>query len=292
MQTLARIQMPEGGLLNFWIPDTAGDLQVGQQCLCSLDYGIDYGTLVALFSIEPNEAKPAFNVVKIADENDVAQIAQQAERAQKAKHSFEQAIRFEKNPIKVVHVRFSFNGDRLFIRYGAQSPVDLRRFTGQIQRTYNTHVDLWQVGVRDEAAFVGCIGQCGRSACCCTWQRQFQNLTVKYARDQDIPLNPVTINGTCGRLKCCLAFEHKQYCEAARHLPESGTPVCVQYNAEAVEGTIVGRDILRGRLTVRTSDGRYLTLPAHDVTLGNPPRHPRDKQGDSHENTDREWSEP
>lgn len=290
MQTLARIQMPEGGLLNFWIPDVAGDLHVGQQCLCSLDYGIDYGKLVALFTIGPHEAKPAFNVVRASNEADTTQIAKQAERAQKAQHSFEQAIRFEKNPVKIVHVRFSFNGDRLFIRYGAQSPVDLRRFTGQIQRTYNTHVDLWQVGVRDEAAFVGCIGQCGRSACCCTWQRQFQNLTVKHARDQDIPLNPVTINGTCGRLKCCLAFEHKQYCEAARHLPEGGMHVCAQHNGDPVGGTIVGRDILRSRLTVRTDDGRYLTLPANAVKIDHS-SHPRDKKGEPHENTDREWPE-
>jgi len=146
-------------------------------------------------------------------------------------------------------------------------------------------VDLWQVGVRDEAALIGCLGTCGRAVCCCTWQRQFQSVNVRMAKTQEMSLNPGSINGTCGRLKCCLRFEYEQYRVASESLPDHGSLVRCEEHEEA-EGVVIGRDVMRGRITVRTTDGRYLTVAADRVTVKD--RAIRDERAEEEEEEERE----
>lgn len=169
---------------------------------------------------------------------------------------------------------------------------------GQIQRDFKTHVDLWQVGIRDETALLGCLGACGRAACCCTWQKQFEPVNVLMAKSQEMSLNPVTLNGTCGRLKCCLRFEYGQYCEYGQRLPPLRSVVTFPAADETrpgvggEEGLVIGRDILRGRLTVKTRDGRYLTVSGEAVTGK---RNGESEYGtgkeDGDENSGGEWAE-
>jgi len=210
MVTVARIRMPENGVFQCRV-SAALTLMPGDRCLIELDYGLDVGTVLELYGVNEGagaaDKAPAYRVVRMCSESEQAREAEQASRAEKAKQAFMLSARHEKGHVKMLHVRFSYGGERLFIRYSAQIPVDLRRFVGQVQRDFKTHVDLWQVGVRDEAALIGCLGPCGRSVCCCTWQRQFQPVNVRMAKTQEMSLNPGSINGTCGRLKCCLRFE-------------------------------------------------------------------------------------
>ena len=269
MQTVARIRMPENGV---FLCRVAPSLEVlpGQMCLVELDYGLDVGTVLELFGVNENatggEKVPSYRVVRRFSPQDDGRVGENATLADKAKEAFMLSAGREKGHVKILHVRFSYGRERMFIRYSAQVPVDLRRFTGQLQRDYKTHVDLWQVGVRDEAALVGCLGPCGRAVCCCSWQRLFQPVNVRMAKAQEMSLNPVSINGTCGRLKCCLRFEYEQYRAAGEQLPEHGSVVkCAGY--EDAEGYVVGRDVMRGRVTVRTRDGRFLTVPASTVTV-------------------------
>lgn len=266
-ETIARVQMPEGGLLNFRVPPEAGEPKIGTDYICALDYGQDIGRLASLAPLGPSESRPAFALVRPVGADDRRILENIAAQTGRARKTFEQSIRYEKTHVRILHVRFSFGGERLFIRYSAAAPTDLRRFVSQLQRDYRTTVDLWQVGVRDEAAFTGCTGVCGRAACCCTWQRQFANLNLQLARDQDLPINGAMLNGTCGRLKCCLAFERDQYREAAAGLPEVGSLVEIRDGSDPVKGTLVSRDILRGLLTVRTEGDRYLSVPRASVAV-------------------------
>lgn len=294
MQTVARIRMPENGVFVCRVPASM-TLMPGDACMVELDYGMDTGLVLELFGLSEGGAGedkiPAFRVLRKQGDADEARLRENAELAEKAKQSFALSTRHEKGHVKILHARFSYGRDRFFIRYSAQIPVDLRRFVGQLQRDFRTHVDLWQVGVRDEAALVGCLGPCGRAVCCCSWQRQFQPVNVRMAKAQEMSLNPVSINGSCGRLKCCLRFEYEQYRVAGAHLPEHGSIVaCKEF--DDVEGYVVGRDVLRGRLTVRTKDGRFLTVSADAVQVVRAARAAEDggKEG-NHEYSDREWTE-
>jgi len=293
MQTVARIRMPENGIFVCRV-SPALSLMPGDTCQVELDYGLDLGVVLELFGINENpndnEKAPAFRVVRKKADDDEKHLEENAALAEKAKHAFALSVSREKGNVKLLHTRFSYGRERFFIRYVAQVPVDLRRFIGQLQRDFKTHVDLWQVGVRDEAALIGCIGPCGRSVCCCSWQRQFQPVNVRMAKAQEMSLNPVSINGSCGRLKCCLRFEYEQYRDAGEHLPESGSVVsCAEY--ENVEGLVVGRDVMRGRLTVRTRDGRFLTVAAASIAVVLAARSDEAGKENHHEDLGSEWSE-
>ena len=268
MLTVARIRMPENGEFHCRV-DPSLSLLPGERCVAELEYGQDIGTVQELYGAQDEagggEKAPSYRIVRKATPADEAQVKEREALAEKARKAFMLSAGREKGHVKILHVRFSLGGERLFIRYSAQMPVDLRRFTGQLQRDFKTRVDLWQVGVRDEAALVGCLGPCGRAACCCSWQCQAQSVNVRMAKAQDMSLNQVAINGTCGRLKCCLRFEYEQYRTEGMRLPEQGS--IVRCGADGAEGMVVGRNVMKGRLTVRMRDGRCLTVDADSVMI-------------------------
>ncbi len=294
MQTVARIRMQENGVFQCRVPASLA-LMPRDVCVVELDYGLDTGVLLELYGMHDNpsgdERLPAFRLLRKLSGEDEKLVAENQALAEKASRAFQLSVSHEKGHVRVLHARFSYGRDRLFIRYAALMPVDLRRFIGQVQRDFKTHVDLWQVGVRDEAALVGCLGSCGRAVCCCTWQRQFQTVNVRMAKAQEMPLNPLTINGSCGRLKCCLRFEYEQYRVAGQGLPETGSLVRCEAEAES-EALVVGRDVLRGRVTVRTKDGRFLTVGAADLTVVRAARKETNNGEGNHEDSVGEWTEP
>jgi len=292
MLTVARIRMPENGVSVCRVPPGVSP-QPGDVCLVELDYGLDYGEVLELFGLNEDgkdgERMPSFRVVRRLETEESARLNENREIAEKARNDFGRSVSREKGGVRVLHVRLSYGRERLFIRYAAQVPVDLRRFLGQIQRDYKTHVDLWQVGVRDEAALVGCLGQCGRAACCCSWQRQFETVNVRMAKTQEMSLNPIAINGSCGRLKCCLRFEYEQYRQASEGLPAHGSIV---RGETGDEGMVVSRDVMRGLLTVRTRDGRFLSVPVASTTVLQAAQSDGETREDNHESAGPEWSEP
>lgn len=294
MQTIARIRMPENGFYFCRVAPTLA-LLAGNSCVVEFDYGLDIGVVTEVFpqAETASDAKtnvPAFRVVRKAVNDDQRRIDENSALADKAKQAFALSVSHEKGGVKLLHARFSYGRDRLFIRYSAQIPVDLRRFIGQLQRDFKTHVDLWQVGVRDETALIGCLGACGRSACCCSWQRQFHPVNIRMAKAQEMSVNPATVNGSCGRLKCCLEFEFEQYREAGRNLPGNGSVVRCE-GLENVEGLVVGRDVMRNRLTLRTHDGRYLTVETTSITVLQAVQTDETGKESRHENSSAEWTE-
>lgn len=294
MQTVARIRMPENGVFICRVSPGA-NLRPGDFCVVDLDYGLDIGEILELFGVgeeaSTGERLPTFRVVRKKEAGDETRMRENDALADKAKTAFVLSVGKQKGGVKILHVRFSYTRSRLFIRYAAMVPVDLRRFVGQIQRDFKTHVDLWQVGVRDEAALLGCLGPCGRASCCASWQKHFQPVNVRMAREQEMSLNPVSINGSCGRLKCCLRFEYQQYQEAGAKLPDAGSVVCCT-SCEGAEGVVLSRDIMRGRLTVRTRDDRFLTVNAAEVTvLRKAARSSETGKEGENENLGGEWAE-
>lgn len=293
MQPVARIKMSEKGIFNCRLPDTLA-LLPGDDCVVELDYGLDNGVVLEIIGVYTNsdaaEKVPGFRVVRKLDRDNDERLKDNTDLADKARQAFMLSVSTEKTPVKILHTRFSYGRERLFIRYAAAVPVDLRRFVAQLQRDYKTHVDLWQVGVRDEAALVGCMGPCGRAACCCTWQQQFSGANVHMARVQDMSLNPITLNGSCGRLKCCVDFEYEQYRELESVLPNLGSVVRIN-EPETIDAHVVGRDIINGVLTVRSEDGRFLKVKACETTvIKTGVAHVR-KEIDDEDSGD-EWAEP
>lgn len=253
------------------LPETLS-LAPGTQCLVKLSYGVDVGILHQM-PTPPTAcaSRSEQNILRAVDARDTKTLQARTKAAAKALQDFSKSIAWEKDTVKVVHTRISFGGERLFIRYAADKNVDLRRFTNQLQRDFQTTVDIEQVGVRDQAAFTGGLGVCGQTVCCHRWLSQLPLVNIRMAKDQELALNPVTLNGTCGRLKCCLQYEHEQYHEIGKWLPETGQKVrCCK--TQQLIGTVVGRDILRERLLVKTKDGLLETFGAATLRAIQAPR--------------------
>ena len=270
MVSTATIVMPENGIFICRAPKEL-ELAPGDKCIVELDYGLDYGMVQGKAEMDETakaaEKLPSFRVVRKITSADEPHLAENKELAEKAGAAFMLSAGHEKGRVRLLKTRFSYGRERFFIRYSAQIPVDLRRFVGQIQRDYKTHVDLWQVGVREEAGLLGCLGLCGREACCCRWQKRIPNVSIRMAREQDFSLIPTATNGTCGKLKCCLAFENAQYQEARPGMPEVGWIVACSVQNKNITARVVDRDILRGILTLRTRDDHRYVIPAKDVSV-------------------------
>ena len=121
--------------------------------------------------------------------------------------------------IKISNVEFAFDGSSAVVYFTSEQRVDFRNLVHDLSQQLHTRVEMRQVGVRDEAKFIGGFGKCGRELCCATWLREFTPVSIKMAKTQDLPLNAPEVSGVCGRLLCCLAYENDFYTEARKQMP-------------------------------------------------------------------------
>ncbi len=125
----------------------------------------------------------------------------------------------------VVSAEYSYDGSRLVVSFTAEGRIDFRDLVRDLARSLNTRIEMKQIGVRDQAKVLDGVGKCGRQLCCSAWLREFNPVTIKMAKQQNLPLNPPEISGVCGRLLCCLAYEADVYEDARKQLPKVGAAV-------------------------------------------------------------------
>ena len=165
-------------------------------------------------------------------------------------------------PMRLVRGDWNFDGTRLTIYFTSQQRVDFRHLVRELARIFHARIELRQVGARDEAKLLGGIGPCGRPLCCATFLPDFARVSVKMAKDQDLPLNPSKISGVCGRLLCCLSYEQDQYLAIREELPTRGEAVMTPDGA----GIVVAVNTIRETVTVDV-EGNYLDFTAKQLTV-------------------------
>jgi len=138
-------------------------------------------------------------------------------------------------PIKLLRAEYNYDGSHLVAYFVSERRIDFRELVQELRKTLKTKVELRQVGVRDEAKLVGGVGRCGRLLCCATFLREFDPVSIKMAKRQDISLNPSEISGVCGRLLCCLAYEDEYYQEVKKKLPQIREIVRTSYGTGEVK---------------------------------------------------------
>jgi cell fate regulator YaaT (PSP1 superfamily) len=170
-------------------------------------------------------------------------------RRAEAKVAAKRLIRQHQLPMKVVGVDVLDRGDprRIVIYFSAPHRVDFRELVRDLSRTLDIKVELRQLGARDEARVQGGIGPCGRDLCCATFLKDFEPVSVRMAKDQDLPVNPLKISGACGRLLCCLKYEHPLYQEFKASAPRLGATV----ETEEGDGRVVGHNVPSDTVLVR-----------------------------------------
>ena len=164
-------------------------------------------------------------------------------------------------PMKVVSAEFGFDGSRMTISFTAESRIDFRELVRDLAKTFNTRIEMKQIGVRDQAKVLDGLGKCGRQLCCSSWLREFNPVTIKMAKQQNLPLNPPEISGVCGRLLCCLAYEADVYEEARKMLPKVGSTVMTSDG----EGRVRQVHPLREVVSVKLEDGMVREYPVAEL---------------------------
>ncbi len=164
-------------------------------------------------------------------------------------------------PMKVVRAEYSFNGRRLLFAFTSEQRVDFRELVRTLARSFKTRIEMKQIGARDEAKLIGGYGRCGRELCCTSWLTEFHPVSIKMAKQQDLPLAPSEISGPCGRLLCCLAYENDQYAAIKRVLPRIGTQVVTPHG----KGVIIGLNVLTESAVVELQSELTVEVKADEV---------------------------
>lgn len=213
--------------------------------------------------IERREDKELTSVLRIATDQDIQISSVTDEFRREVKNYFETRLRArDLSGVKLVDLEKADAGQRLIVYFSTEqrkfSPRDLAVELGQ---RFKMRIDMRSIGIRDAARLSGGIGKCGLSLCCSTWIPDFEQISIRMAKDQGLSLDPESINGQCGRLLCCLGYEHQNYVEMGKGLPKVGKRVITPVG----EGRVVKLDILKSTVTIRTDEGVYETFQASQV---------------------------
>lgn len=244
--------------------DPAGlDLSIDEIVVVESARGTELGRVVIgpKQVLESEIKEPLRPVLRKATPEDLKQRDVFKSKEQDALARCEKKIAQHQLPMKLVGAEYNFDGSRLTFYFTADGRVDFRELVKDLGSTFRTRIELRQIGVRDEAKLLGGVGRCGRTVCCASFLGEFAPVSIRMAKDQDLPLNPMKISGLCGRLLCCLNYENEVYCEAKQRLPKCGEEVITPSGP----GKIVGINILKETVSVELDSKSTVELPTTHI---------------------------
>jgi cell fate regulator YaaT (PSP1 superfamily) len=258
----------------FTWPDEAEGLRVGDSVVVEVERGRDLGRVTAVGELAgrkcasscsgcavggdaPEEPAPLKPIVRKATAED-CRIHDQLRRSEEDdRHKVIQRVRAHDLVMKVSDTEWQWDRNKLTIYFTAEKRVDFRALVRDLASTFRTRIELRQIGVRDEAARLSGVGRCGREYCCSSWLTELSPVNLGLAKDQHLSLNPGQISGGCGRLLCCLKYEHEFYVAARKRFPKEGKTIRTALGAEKV----IAVDIFRERVFLRSEDQGSRIIP-------------------------------
>jgi cell fate regulator YaaT (PSP1 superfamily) len=214
--------------------------------------GVEYGkAVIAKKQVEEHDiVLPLKKVVRIADQKDRMIVDENKQAAEEAYRVCNEKVNEHQLDMKLVDVEYTFDRNKVIFYFTADGRVDFRELVKDLAAIFRTRIELRQIGVRDEAKMLGGIGPCGRMLCCSTFLGDFDPVSIKMAKDQNLSLNPTKISGLCGRLMCCLKYENDEYETAKEQLPDLGEMIATPHGP----GKVVGLNILERVLQVELKE--------------------------------------
>ena len=194
--------------------------------------------------------EPLRKIIRYANKKDFARLRENKEKEKEAFNICLEKIAKHKLPMKLINVEYKFDRSKLLFYFTADGRIDFRELVKDLAAIFKTRIELRQIGVRDEVKRIGGNGVCGRELCCCTFLNNFEAVSIKMAKEQNMSLNPSKISGVCGRLMCCLKYEQDAYEEKLAKLPKIGSIV----ETEDGEGVVDSIEILKENVRVKFND--------------------------------------
>lgn len=238
----------------------------GDLVIVSTDRGEDVGTVIHGNHEVATEdlSAPLKPVLRFPTEEDVSRLREMAEKEAEALPVFRELIERHRLDMKPVGVEYLMSGDRIIFYFSAEERVDFRDLVRELASRFQARIDMRQIGVRDEARAVGGIGHCGQMLCCVRFGGEFQPVSIRMAKEQDLPLNPLKISGLCGRLMCCLRYEFDAYKDFKSRAPKRGAMIDTPRGDAKVADLNTPRELIR----LRFGDGSDATIPLESMHCG------------------------
>lgn len=262
MSRVVGVRFKQAGMVYFFDPLDI-ELVVNDDVIVETARGSAIGKVV----IAPKEAasneitetlKP---VLRKAQPEDLEQMKEMREKEIEALTKCEELVTRFHLPMNLLSAEYNLDGSYLTVHFKSEKRVDFRALLRELSSALKTRVELRQVGTRDAAKLVGGVGRCGRPLCCATHLTKFETISMRMAREQDLPLNPANISGVCGRLLCCLAYENEQYRILKQKLPQVGQTVSTRLGG----GKVIGGNPLKGTVTVQLQSEAVVELPLSEI---------------------------
>ena len=252
MATVIGVRFKKPGKVYYFDP-CGLDVKMDDPVVVETVRGVEMGECARAPYEVPDEdiVPPLRKVVRIATDEDISQVEQNRENERRAYDICQEKIAQHKLEMKLVDVEYAFDCSKIIFYFTANGRVDFRMLVKDLAAVFKTRIELRQIGVRDEAKMLGGLGPCGRPICCGTFLGDFQPVSIKMAKEQNLSLNPTKISGLCGRLMCCLKYEQDNYEEARKRMPRVGKDVITPDG----RGHVIDINVLRETVRVRFQDG-------------------------------------
>lgn len=268
MKNIVGVRFKKPGKIYFFDP---GNLQLTNKdfVIVETSQGEEYGEVVISNRNMPEEniVKPLKRVIRIATNKDKNHYEENKKKEKEAFEICEKKIKEHKLDMTLTEVEFKFDNSKVLFYFMADGRIDFRDLVKDLANIFKTRIELRQIGVRDEVKRIGGNGICGRELCCCSFLGNFETVSIKMAKEQNMSLNPSKISGNCGRLMCCLKYEQDVYEEKIKRLPKIGAIV----KTEDGEGVVEGVETLKERLRIKLKDENgefyYKKYNADDVKI-------------------------
>ncbi len=256
MATVIGVRFKKAGKVYYFSP---GDVwpKPGESVIVETTRGIELGEVVTGARDVSDEAivQPLKTVLRKATDEDLAIVEKNVKREQEAFQICVNKIEQHKLEMKLVSVEYTFDDSKIIFYFTANGRVDFRDLVKDLASIFHMRIELRQIGVRDEAKMLGGLGACGRQICCGAFLGDFQPVSIKMAKEQNLSLNPTKVSGQCGRLMCCLKYEQDYYEETLKKLPRVGKEIMTPDGVGYVTEISVLREKVKVR--VRTGDDNF-----------------------------------
>lgn len=293
------VKFKEAGKLYYFSP---GEIKVekGDNVIVETARGLEFGTI----TMEETEIKeseivaPLKNIIRIATEKDCKKHKQNLEKKEEALRICQEKVDAHKLEMKLIDVEYTFDNSKVVFYFTADGRVDFRELVKDLAAVFRMRIELRQIGVRDEAKMLGGVGNCGRGLCCNTWLADFEPVSIKMAKVQNLSLNPSKISGICGRLMCCLKFENEVYTHLKKGMPGVGERIKTPDGPAVVTDVNILENKIKTRLVLEEGDKKkdieeklsteFYIYGKEEIKRTAKKNHHNNKQEDDFENMDRE----
>jgi cell fate regulator YaaT (PSP1 superfamily) len=258
MHEAIQVKLRESGKITYF--STGGmTFKVGDYVIVEADRGLDYGQVLSETEaiVDSDLEEPLRKIIRKANPWDMNQVDKNKKKIREVMDSCSKKIKDRKLAMKLIYAEFSFDRSKIVFYFTSEGRVDFRDLVKDLASAFKTRIELKQIGVRDEAKMLGGLGPCGRALCCATHLKDFEPVTIKMAKEQNLPLNPTKISGLCGRLMCCLGYEYSTYKDLMKGLPREGETI----KTPKGNGKVISINALRRAATVELEDGSQIEVP-------------------------------